>query len=80
MHHVNMVHYVVAALQETLSAPAEPDVVPTAENCAPSLPPNFDNQMENAMAASDSNQQQLFQHMQTMMETMQSMNINNGGD
>ena len=80
MHHTDMFHDFVAALQETLSDTAEPKVVPTAENCAPSSPPNFDNQMANAMAASDSNQQQLFQHMQTMMETMQSMNINNGGD
>ena len=74
-----MVRDVVAVLQEDFSAPAEPDVVPTATNRAYYPPPNFDNQMANAMAASDANQQQLFQQMQTMMETMQSMNINNSG-
>ena len=31
MHHANMVRDIVAALQETLSAPAEPEAVPTAE-------------------------------------------------
>ena len=56
MHHYNMVCDVVAALQETLSDPAEPYVVSTAENCAPSPPPKFDNQMVNAMSASDANQ------------------------
>ena len=52
MHHANMVRDVVEALQETMSTPAEPEVVPTEENHAPSPPPNFDTQMENAMAAS----------------------------
>ena len=55
MYHANMVRDVVVGLQEALSAPEEPDVVPTAENCAPSPPPNFDNQMANSMAASDAN-------------------------
>ena len=79
IHHANMVRDVVAALRETLSTPAEPEVVPTEENRAPSLPLNFNNQMANAMATSDANQQQMFQQMKTMIETMQSMNINNGG-
>ena len=34
--------------------------------------------MTNAMAAANSTQQQMFQQMQTMMKTMQSMIINNG--
>ena len=79
MHHANMVRDVVAALQDTMSAAAEPEVVPTEENCAPTPPPNFDTQMANAMAASDATQQQMFQQMQTIMETMQYMNINNCG-
>ena len=69
MHHANMVRDIVAALQETMSAPEEPEVVPTEVNHPPSPPPNFDTQMENAMAAADANQQQIFQKMQTMMET-----------
>ena len=56
MHHANMVRDVVAALQDTMSAAAEPEVVPTEENNAPSLPPNFDTQMANTMAASDTTQ------------------------
>ena len=79
MYHANTVRDIVAALQETMYAPAEPEVVPTEENHVPSPPPNFDTQMTNAMAASDYTQQQMFQQMQTMMEIMQSMNINNVG-
>ena len=79
IHNVNMVRDAVAALQETMSDPAEPEVVPTEGNRAPSPPPNFDNQVANAMGASDANQQQMFQQMQTMMETMQSMKIKNVG-
>ena len=79
MHYANMVRDVVAALQETMSAPADPEVVPTEVIHAPSPPPNFDTQMANTMAAADATQQQMFQNMQTMMETMKSMNINNGG-
>ena len=79
MQHDNMVRAVVAALQETMSAPAEPEVVPTEVIHTPSPPPNFDTQMANAMAATDATHQQTFQQMQTMMETMQSMNINNDG-
>ena len=78
MHHANMVRDVVAALQETMSTPSETEVVLTEVNHASSLPPNFDTQMTNAMAAADATQQQMFQQMQTMMETMQSMIINNG--
>ena len=63
MHYPNMVRDVVAALQETMSAPAEPEVVPTEVIHAPSPPPNFDTQMANAMAAVDSTQQQIFQKM-----------------
>ena len=77
MHHANMIRDVVAGLREAFFAPEEPEVVPTPTNRAPSPPPNFYNQMANAMAASDANQKHLFQQMQTMMETMQSMNINN---
>ena len=36
MHHANMVRDVVAALQETMYAPVEPEVVPMEENHAPS--------------------------------------------
>ena len=79
MYHSNMDRDVVAALQETMYAPAEPAVVPTEVIHAPSPPTNFDTQMANAMAATDATKQQMFQQMQTMMETMQSMNINNGG-
>ena len=39
MHYSNMVRDVVAALQETMSAPAEPEVVTMEENHAPSPPP-----------------------------------------
>ena len=35
--------------------------------------------MANAMAAADATQQYMLQQMQTMMDIMQSMNINNGG-
>ena len=79
MNHTNMVRDVVAALQETMSAPAETEVVPTEVIHAPSPPPNFDTQMANAMAAADATQQQMFQQMQTIMDTMQSIIINNGG-
>ena len=79
MHYANMVREVVAALQETMSAPEDPEVVPTEVIHAPSPPPNFNTQMANAMAATNATQQQMFQNMQTMMETMKSMNINNGG-
>ena len=41
MHHANMVRDVVAALQETMSDTAEPEVVPTELIHAPSTPPNF---------------------------------------
>ena len=79
MHHANMVCDVVAALQETISVPVEPEVVATEVIHAPSPPPNFDTQMANAMAAADATQKQMFQKIHTMMETMQSMNINTGG-
>ena len=79
MHHANMVRDVMAALQETMYAPAETEVVPTEVIHAPSPPPNFNTQMANAMAATNATQQQMFQNMQTMMETKQSININNGG-
>ena len=62
-----------------MSAPADPEVVPTEVVHTPSTPPNFDTQMANAMAADNATQQQMFQQIQTMMETMQSININNGG-
>ena len=78
MHHANMVRDVVAALQETMDVPAEPEVVAVEVIPAPSLPLNFDDQMANSMAAANSTQQQMFQKMQTMMETMQYMTINNG--
>ena len=42
MHHSNMFRDVVVALQETMSAPAEPEVVPREENNSPSPPPHFD--------------------------------------
>ena len=70
MHHSNIIRDVVAALQKTIYAPAEPQVVPTEVIHAPPPPPNFDIHMANAMAAADSTQQQMFQQMQTMMETM----------
>ena len=73
-----MVRDVVAALQETMAVPAEPEFVAAEVLPAPSPPLNFDDQMANAMAAANSTQQQIFQQMQTMMETMQSMTINNG--
>ena len=78
MHHANMVCDVVAALQETMAVPAEPEVVEAEVIPAPSPPLNFDDQMANAMAAANSTQQQMLRHMQTLMETMQSMTINNG--
>ena len=57
MHHANMVREVVAALQETMSVPAEPEVVATEVIHTPSTPPNFDTQMANAMAAANATQQ-----------------------
>ena len=78
MHHANMVSDVVVALQETMAVPEEPEVVAAEVLPAPSPPLSFDYQMSNAMAATNSTQQQMFQQMQTMMETMQSMTINNG--
>ena len=78
MHHANMVRDVVAELQETMAVPAEPEVVATEVLPAPYPPLNFDDQMANAMAAANSTQQQMLHQMQTMMETMQSMTINNG--
>ena len=78
MHHANMVCDVVAALQDTMDVPAEPEVVEAELIPAPSPPLNFYDQMANAMAAANSTQQQMFQQMQTMMETMQYMTINNG--
>ena len=80
MHHANMVRDVVASLQETMVVPAEPEVVAAEVIPAPSPPLNFNDQMANAMAAVNSTQQQMFQKIQTMMETMQSMTINNGRD
>ena len=57
MHHANMVRDVVAALQETMSVPAQPEVVAAEVLPAPSPPLNFDKQMANAMAAANSTQQ-----------------------
>ena len=78
MHNANMVRDVVAALQENMAVPAEPEAAAAEIIPAPSPPLNFDDQMANAMAASNSTQQQMFQNIQTMMETTQSMTINNG--
>ena len=78
MHHANMVRDVVSALQETMAVPEEPEVVAAEVLPAPSPSLNFYDQMANAMAAANSTQQQMFQKMQTMMETMQSMTIDNG--
>ena len=61
MHHANMVRDVVAALQETMVVPAEPEVVAAKVIPAPSPPLIFDYQMANAMEAANSTQQQMFQ-------------------
>ena len=42
MHHANMVHDVLAALQDTMYVPAELEVVATELIHAPYPPPNFD--------------------------------------
>ena len=60
MHHANMVREVVAALQDTMYVPAEPEVVATEVNHTPSPPPNFDTQMANAMAAADATSNRCF--------------------
>ena len=78
MHHANMFRDVVAALQENMAVTAEPKMLDAEVIPTPSPPLNFDDQMANAMSAANSTQQQMFQHMQTMMENMQSMAINNG--
>ena len=53
MHHANMVREVVAALQETMVVPEEPEVVAAEVITAPSPLLNFDDQMANAMAAAN---------------------------
>ena len=63
MHHANMVRDVVAAIQENMAVPVEPEVVAAEVIPAPSPPLNFEDQMANAMGATNSTQQQMFQQM-----------------
>ena len=51
--HANMVRDVVAALQETMAVPAEPEVAAAEVLPVPSPLLNVDDQMANSMAAAN---------------------------